>query len=191
MTLSRELTGRTAALAALASAIALASALIFVVLAFTYSGQREEERDNLRQLAAYKGEIDARPEIERAYASLKARVAAMGGVLHTEGGAPAEAQVESQLKDIVESNGGEVRSAQAMPTTASNGFEIVSVECDLTVPASRLRDLLYAIETHRPYLFIDSADITAPVSWDPKSTVEPSYEVRWGVRAYRWKGGTT
>ena len=189
MTLSRELTGRTAALAALAFAVALGGAVLFLALAFLYSGQREEANENLRQLAVYKGEIDAKPEVERAYASLKARVAAMPGVLHAEGGAPAEAQVESQLKEIVESSGGEVRSAQAMPTSSSNGFEIVSVECDLTVPASRLRDLLYAIETHRPYLFIETADITAPLSWDPKSNAEPSYEVRWGLRAYRWKGG--
>ena len=189
MTLSRELTGRTAALAALACAVALGGILLFLALAFIYSGQRGEANENLRQLAAYKSEVDARPEVERAYALLKARVAAMPGVLHAEGGAPAEAQVESQLKEIVESNGGEVRSAQAMPTSSSNGFEIVSVECDLTVPASRLRDLLYAIETHRPYLFIETADITAPLSWDTKSNAEPSYEVRWGLRSYRWKGG--
>lgn len=189
MTLSRELTGRTAALAALACAVVLGGALIFLSLAFIYGGQREEAKESLRQLAVYNGEIDARPEVERAYAMLKARVAAMPGILHAEGGAPAEAQVESQLKELVEANGGEVRSAQAMPTTTSNGFEIVSLECDLTVPASRLRDLLYAVETHRPYFFIETADITAPLSWDPKSNAEPSYEVRWGLRAYRWRGG--
>jgi len=189
MTLSRELTGRTAALAALACALALGGLLLFFALAFLFSGQREEAREDLRQLAVYKSEIDARPEVERDYATLKSRVAAMQGVLHAEGGAPAEAQIESQLKEIVESNGGEVRSAQSMPATSSNGFDIVTVECDLTVPASRLRDLLYAVETHRPYLFIESADITAPVSWDPKSNAEPSYEVRWALRGYRWKGG--
>jgi hypothetical protein len=189
MTLSRELTGRTAALAALGSAVVLSAALLFLFLAFIYGGQREEAKENLRQLARYASEIDARPAAEHAYALLQARVASMPGVLHTEGGAPAEAQVESQLKQVVESNGGEVRSAQAMPPTSANGFEIVSVECDLTVPASRLRDLLYAVETHRPYLFIETADITAPASWDPKSNAEPSYEVRWALRAYRWKGG--
>lgn len=190
MILSRELTGRTAALSALACAIVLCGALIFLALAFIYGDQREEAKENLRQLAVYNSEIDARPEVERAYSMLKVRVAAMPGVLHAEGGAPAEAQVESQLKEVVEANGGEVRSAQAMPTTSSNGFEVVSLECDLTVPASRLRDLLYAVETHRPYLFIGTADITAPVSWDPKSNAEPSYEVRWSLRAYRWKGAT-
>jgi len=189
MTLSRELTGRTAALAALSFAIALAGVFVFLALAFIYGGQREEVKENRHQLAIYKSEIDARPEVEQAYAVLKARVAAMPGVLHAEGGAPAEAQVESQLKEIVEANGGEIRSVQAMPTTSSNGFEVVSVECDLTVPASRLHDLLYAVETHRPYLFIETADITAPIIWDPKSSAEPSYEVRWGLRAYRWKGG--
>ena len=187
MTLSRELTGRTAAITALASVIVLSASLIFLALAFIYSGQRAEAAENLHQLAIYRSEVDARPEVERAYALLKSRVAAMPGVLHAEAGAPAQAQVGAQVKEIVEANGGEVRSEQALPLAPSNGFEIVSIECDLTVPASRLRELIYAVETHRPYLFIDTADITAPISWDTKSNVEPSYEVRWGLHAYRWK----
>src|SRR5207302_1346188 len=142
MTLSRELTGRTAALVALAGVIVLSASLIFLALAFVYSGQREEAAENLRQLATYRSEIDARPEVERTYTLVKARVAAMAGVLHAEGGAPAQAQVESQVKEIVEANGGEVRSKQALPLAPSNGFEIVSIQCDLTVPASRLRELI-------------------------------------------------
>lgn len=186
MTLSRELTSRRAALTALGAAAVLAVALIAAAIAFIYDDQREDAADNLRQLAAYNGEIQAQPKVTAAYAELKARIASMPGLVHAGSGAPAAAQVETAVKQIVESSGGELRSSQTLASTQANGFEIVQVECDLTVPASRLRDLIYAVETHRPYLFIDTADITAPMSWDTKSNAEPMYEVRWGLSAYRW-----
>jgi hypothetical protein len=189
MTLSREIKGRKAALAALVIGVGLFIGLVSLTLVFVYGSQREEREENLRQLATYRSEIDARPLVETAYTQLKSRIAAMPGLIHADSGAPAAAMVQTAVKEIADSVGGEVRSAQVLPSAVANGFEIVSIECDLTVPASRLKDLAYAIETHRPYLFIETADITAPISWDLKSTVEPTYEVRWNLRAYRWTGG--
>jgi len=55
---------------------------------------------------------------------------------------------------------------------------------------AKLRDLIYAIETHTPYLFVDDADIVAQQDWqtgDPQPT-NPQLEVRWTIRGYRWSG---
>jgi hypothetical protein len=186
MTLPRELMSRTAALAALAVAVLGSIGILGVLLGFIFAGEREDVADNLRQLAAYRSEIDASGQTKRAYDELRARVGAMPGLIHADAGAPAAAQVQTALKDIVQGSGGELRSAQVLPSVIANGFEIVSVDCDLTIPASRLRDVVYAIETHRPYLFVQNADITAPVGFDAKSGAEPSYDVRWTLRAYRW-----
>lgn len=186
MTLSRELTGRRAALVALGTAIAVIVLFVVGSLALLYSSQNSDAADNRRQLAQYEAEIAARPRIEAAYEALKTGIGVMPALVHAEAGAPAAAQVETAVKELVEASGGELRSAQALASTEANGFEIVQVECDLTVPASRLRELLYAVETHRPYLFINSADITAPIVWDIKNNTEPAYEVRWSVSAYRW-----
>lgn len=189
MTLPRELMSRSAALAALAIAVLVAIGVLGLLLGFIFAAQREEAADTLHQLAAYRSEIDAAGDTERAYAELRSRVASMPGLVHADAGAPAAAQVQSALKDIVQATGGEVRSAQVLPSVRADGFEVLSVDCDLTIPASRLRDLVYAVETHRPYLFVANADISSPMSWDAKSGVEPSYEVRWTLHAYRWVSG--
>src|SRR5579871_1891805 len=186
MTLSRELTSRRAAIFALAGVTIFASALLIALLFLVYAGQRADAADNLRQLTAYNAEVMSRPRVQAAYAEMNARISDMQGLVHAGAGAPAAAQVETALKQIVESNGGELRSSQALASTEANGFEQVRVECDLTVPASRLKDLFYAVETHRPYLFVDSADVTAPINWDTRNNIEPAYEVRFGVSAYRW-----
>ncbi len=186
MTLPRELMSRSAAIAALGLAVLAAIGVLGIVLGLIFAAQREDVADNLRRLAAYRSEIDATRDVERAYADLRSRVTSMPGLVHADAGAPAAAQIQSAIKDIVQGTGGELRSAQVLPSVTANGFEIVSVDCDLTIPASRLRDLVYAVETHRPYLFVENADITAPMGWDQKSGVEPSYDVRWRLRAYRW-----
>jgi hypothetical protein len=184
MTVPKEFAGRTAAIIAFGAAVIFAMALVAAVLFLLYGGESEDTAQNLRALARLNAEIDARPQVQVAYADLKARLAQMPALIQAGSGAPADAQVETAIKKIVQDNGGEVRSSQAMPSANTNGFEIVSVDCDLTVPASRLRDLLYAVETNRPYLFIDAIDITAPSGQDGKS--DPSYEVRWTLHAYRW-----
>lgn len=184
MTVPKNFTGRTAAMIAFGAAVFFAMALVAAAFMFLYGGESEDTADNLRTLARLNAEIDARPQVEGAYANLKARLAQMPALVQASSGAPADAQVESAIKKIVEDNSGEIRSSQAMPSVKANGFEIVSVDCDLTVPASRLRDVLYAVETNRPYLFIDAVDISAPSGQDGKG--DPSYEVRWTLHAYRW-----
>jgi len=54
----------------------------------------------------------------------------------------------------------------------------------LTVPQSHLRHLLYAVETHTPYLLIDEADISASPDGQPQNH-DPQIEIRWTVHAYR------
>jgi hypothetical protein len=185
MTLPSALTGRTAALAALVSAILVCVALLVLVLGIIRSSTRAGSVEALRRLAAYQGEIDSRPAVEAAFAQLRRRAAGMPGLVHARDDAQAAAQVETAVKAIAASTGGDLRSAQMLPPAYANGFDIVAVECDVTVPASRLRDVAYAIETHRPYLFIARADITAPMIWNAKSDPDPTIGVQWVLRAYR------
>ena len=50
------------------------------------------------------------------------------------------------------------------------------------------QDLLYAVEVHAPYFFIDHAEISAPMmaQGDNTKAAEPVLEVRWTIHAYRW-----
>jgi hypothetical protein len=62
----------------------------------------------------------------------------------------------------------------------------VAVQYDLTVPASKLRPLIYAIESHVPYFFLSGIELVPPQTWNgDKGGPEPRFEGRWTVSAYR------
>jgi hypothetical protein len=102
----------------------------------------------------------------------------------------AQAQLQSAMKTIIESNGGVLLSAQILPPESVKGFDVVAIQYDLTLPLSRLRNLLYGVETHTPYFFINEADILMPANWYPDNAQapDPTLELRWTVHAYRWNG---
>jgi hypothetical protein len=189
VTLPSALIGRRSALIALASTFLLTVLFVATLIFWLIGSANEEASENLADLARFRAETAARPQVERALAALRAQAANLPIFVHGESDALAQASLQSDIKSIVERAGGEVRSAFALPPTSEQGLDLISVQYDVTVPATKLHELTYAIETHLPYLFITAADVTAPRTWptDPKAP-EPQLEMRWTVSAYRWSG---
>ncbi|HTT83314.1 MAG TPA: GspMb/PilO family protein, partial [Rhizomicrobium sp.] len=101
----------------------------------------------------------------------------------------AQAQLQSEMKQLIDRNGGSLLSAQLLPPTKVKGFDSVSIEYDVTIPLSNFSSLIYAVETHVPYYFVDSADLVMPPNWRANSPNQnPSMEMRWTIHAYRWRG---
>jgi hypothetical protein len=109
------------------------------------------------------------------------------GVVEGESVALAQAQLQSQIKTLVETNGGGVRSMQILPVTQKGGFDVIAVQCDLSVAQNKLKALAYAVAAHAPYLFVDEASITAPpADLDSPQAHEVTLDMRWTVHGYRW-----
>jgi len=187
MTVSAVLLGRRAALTALAAAGILATLLVAALVYLIIGSESEETRENLADLARFRAETVARPQVAHALSSLETQAASLPIFSHGESDTLAQATLQSDIKKMVEGAGGEVRSAFALPPTKEHGLDLVSVQYDVTVPATRLHDLAYELETHLPYLFLTSMAVTAPQNWptDPKAP-EPQLELRWTVSSYRW-----
>jgi general secretion pathway protein M len=182
--------GRTGALAAAGTAAILAIAIVASLIVLVFGGQSAETTDAVHQLAVYRAEIAMRPELETALKDLRQRAAATPGLITSDSVALAQAQLQDEVKSIVTDNQGEVRTAQIVPSTTVDGFQVIAIQYDLGVPMAKLRDLIYAIETRSPYLFVDDADIVAQQDWqsgDPQPT-NPMLDVRWTIRGYRWSG---
>lgn len=150
-----------------------------------FSGQNRQIQETFWQLGNVHAEVASRPALQAELDDMRRNAASLPGLYIAANDALASAQVESDVKAIVDSNGGEVRSAQILAPARKDGFEALSVQYDLTVPQSRLRHLLYAIETHIPYLLIDQADISASSDAQPQNR-DPQIEIRWTIHAYRW-----
>jgi hypothetical protein len=184
----RRFEGRTGALVAAGTAAVLAVVLVAGLIVLVFGGQSEETTDAVHQLAVYRAEVAMRPELEAALRDLRLKAAATPGLITSDSVALAQAQLQDEVKEIVTDNQGEVRTAQIVPATTVDGFQVIAIQYDLGVPMAKLRDLIYAIETRTPYLFVDDADITAQQDWqsgDPQPA-NPLLEVRWTIRGYRW-----
>ncbi len=179
--------GRKAALAGLGIGVFLVVLLLGLPFVATYSAQKAEINDNLQQLARFRAEQKLRPALEARLKALKSRGATSPGYVTAESAALAQSAIERDIRGMAEANKAEIRSTQAGQTDKVGILEAVSVQYDMTVPMTHLKPLLYALETHTPYLFIDQIDIAAPVAWQAStSSTEPTLQLHMTVHAYRW-----
>jgi len=136
---------------------------------------------NLRQMAAL------RPVLETERKALEARGKALPGYIAGNTPALAAATVQSEVKRIVESRGGQVRSTQDLAPTRDHGVEKIGVRFDMTSSLEALPAIVYEIESHSPYLFIDNLEIRAPEDARPETYVanKPILIIRWDIFGYR------
>ncbi len=180
--------GRRAALVGLGCAILVIAVFTGVPMLASYTSLEGEINDSLDQLAQFRAEATGRPAVEAQLQAMRRRGATAPGYVVAESVALAEADLQHAIKDIAGANGSDVRSAQIGSVDHVGVLDAISVQYDLTVPITRLKPLLYAIETRAPYLFIEQIDIAAPAGWKSTSNAasEPKLEVHCTLRAYRW-----
>jgi hypothetical protein len=54
---------------------------------------------------------------------------------------------------------------------------------------NRLKDLLYQLEAHTPYLFLDRIAVEVPQNTPPQAqTAQPRVDIQFVARGYRWVG---
>lgn len=73
----------------------------------------------------------------------------------------AAARLQSTVKAIIESAGGQVRSVQDQPTNRSGSFLRVGIRLDIAIGTEALQKALYRIESAQPYMFVDNLSIRA------------------------------
>lgn len=178
--------GRKPALLALGVAALAILILIAVPFYLLFAAQSEDRDAMLRQLALYHAKVAQRSALADELRNLQAMARGAPGLIKTSSADLAAAQIQTDLKNLVHANTGEIRTAQTAPVVKTGGFETIAVAYDLTVPLSHLRALTYAIESHTPYLFLDNVEISAPQAAGSATQSEPTLELRWTVHGYRW-----
>jgi hypothetical protein len=190
MTFPQSWKTRRGALVAACSAGAVVLLIVVLLGLVIFGGQSQDTADEVHALAVYRAQIALRPQLEEQLKALKLQAAATPGLIGSDNASLAQAQLQDEVKAIVIANQGEVRTAQVVPASTVDGFQVIAIQYDLMIPMAHLRDLTYAIESHTPYLFIDEADIVSNQdfqSGDPQAA-NPMMELRWTVHAYRWSG---
>jgi general secretion pathway protein M len=182
------LLGRRPALIAAGAALAVVSLFAVVPVAYLFIRQHQDINGATTQISELSAQAAARPQAEAELADARRRASLVPGLMPERNAELAETRLQTEMKSIVESNGGQLRSTQIMAARTQGNFEELSVRYDLTLPITHLKALVYGVESHVPYLFVDDVDITGPANWTPSQTIstEPTLEIRWTIHTYRW-----
>jgi hypothetical protein len=189
MTAPAFLRGRKGAFLAVGVIVLLFAIVFALPVAAMFRAQADDRAEALAQLAAYRAQDAQRPALAARLAALQLGAKSVPGLLTASSAALAQAQLQSDMKELIDRSGGALLSAQLLPPTKVKGFDSVAIEYDLTIPVSRFSSLIYAAETHTPYYFVDSADFIMPPNWRPNPQgQDPTMEIRWTIHAFRWRG---
>ncbi|MEI9886377.1 MAG: type II secretion system protein GspM [Rhizomicrobium sp.] len=187
MTASRQ---RLLALGLLVVALGLVWLSIVQPVIDAFAAQSEAIDRSHRLLSAYARRIALRPVVEARLAELKNHESSAAGLIDGGSAELAAANIQNQVKALIESEAGQIRSAQNLPPQTEGGFQRIDIQYDVSIPMTRLKSIAYRIETGTPYLFLGGIDLHAPESWESYGVLSdpPNLDVRWTVRAYRWMG---
>lgn len=102
----------------------------------------------------------------------------------------AAAELQELVKTILDANGGKLNSFSPLAYKDDGAYRQVPVALQITAPLSAVKATLYALESSRPYLFIDNLAIRAPYNVGARvdASTEPDLNVQFNVTGYALKG---
>ena len=169
------------AIALLAGVTLFAYALIIEPVAARFRDVREhitEQRQLLGRLTATATQDGEARVIERLAKQQT------GGMIYLPGSSDAVrvAELQSLIGKITEAEGVAIRSTRAVPPRERDGLRLLGVEVQMSASVEQLQRILQALETGRPYLFVETLQVSPPplLSADNQSA-GTALEVRLGL----------
>jgi general secretion pathway protein M len=153
--------GRALALALLLALVAFAYYVVLVPLRESYDTTDQAIAEARELLARYEKLAAGRPDLEAQVAELQARQSTQGNYLSGGTDALAAAELQERVNAIITSNGGTLRSIQVLPAEDENGFRRVAMRMQITATTPALFNIVYALESEAPLLFVDNFDVQA------------------------------
>jgi len=132
------------------------------------------QRDLLARLQAFAANKGAAENL----AERSQRAIQSGMFLSGETDALRTANLQALITDIAEKHGARLASARALPMHEQDGLRFIGVQAELDTDMRQLQAIILAAEAQRPYLFIQSLQVTPASSRRPDSD---DLRIRFGV----------
>ena len=180
---------KVAAIALLILVTMLALSAVFVPLWLLNQRYDLAVEDAAALLARYSKIIGMRDGLQKKATDVKA-LEANRHFLKSASPALAAAELQEQVKNILDANGAKINSLNILPHKDDGQYRQVSVSLQLSAPMSAVKAMLYALESARPYLFIDNFSVRAPffVGVRNDAVSEPELVVQFDLTGYALKG---
>ena len=183
------LQGKAVALSIFVLLIALAVGVIATPVWLLNRRYDMAVEDAVAKLERYSRIIGMRDGLQRQAVEIKA-LESTQHFLKSASPSLAAAELQEKVKTILDENGAKVSSMQILSHKDEGAYRKVSVALQLTAPHSALKAMLYALESARPYLFVDNFSVRAPYNAATRNdlTAEPDLTVQFDLTAYALKG---
>jgi general secretion pathway protein M len=144
----------------LAAVIIVLYAAVVTPLVGLYTGYEEEIADLDHRIAQYRRVAANVPALRKALADLDNRRETTTYYLKNTRPTLATAELQSYVESLITRNGGKLVSTQVVPEDKDQRFPRSAIRVNLRGSVDSLRDLLYALESGRPLVFIESLTVT-------------------------------
>jgi general secretion pathway protein M len=171
---STPTTSRLAALLLLVTAVLVVYMSAVEPIISGYSETRSEIEAARDQLARLERAAAMRPALSRHIEDFEKQRASQGYLLAGSTDALAAANLQDRVQALIIENGGTAQSMQSMPGVEEHGLMRITLRVQMTGTTETLLDVLYALESGSPILFIDNVDIQGRES--VKAGYDLSYE---------------
>jgi hypothetical protein len=177
-----KLTSRIAAVGLLVAAIAapLFGVLLPVIQRFQDLSEAIEEQR--QQLGSYLAVADQQADL-RALEQQRRAELGLGEFLAGNGELAVQASLQTALSGIAQASGVRLRSTRKLAERERGPVRLAGMGLNLTAEIEGLQKLLHGIETARPYLFVEAADLSPLGGANPPLNVPRLIEIRLDIFA--------
>jgi general secretion pathway protein M len=164
--------------------------MLFYPLVSLHGSQAFNVQRKENQISRYQQIADSQESLEEELALLKRRSPAAAYYVAGETSALASARMQQYLKQIVQKNGGELISTQILTEEDAESADSTSLRVHLRADLNASWQILYALESGRPMLFLDDIIISARPVRARKPTDMPtiSLDLNFDVTGYLQEG---
>lgn len=155
---------------------------------FLFDTASQDGNAALLDLSRYRAEIAQGPTIRDSLLSLSHAMQEQPGVVAGDTLPLAAAKLDGDIKAMLQAQGADFRSSQILPAGKAKGFETITIEYEFNIAMEKLGPLLYALQTHKPFLFADDTTITAGDDTVASNSKSVLLHVHFVLRAFRWAG---
>lgn len=156
---STPITSRLAALLLLFAATLAAYMFAVEPILSGYSETKSEIDTARDQLARLERAAAMRPALTKHIEDFEKQRASQGYFLAGSTDALAAAGLQDQVQALITENGGAVQSMQSMPGVDELGLTRITLRVQMTGTTETMLDVLYALESGSPILFIDDVNV--------------------------------
>ncbi|MBF0338980.1 MAG: hypothetical protein HQL05_14260 [Nitrospirae bacterium] len=115
----------------------------------------------IKKIKDYRATVAQKKTLEEIHEDYKQHIEQITNyVIHGKTPALAAADLQSIIQSTITPRGGNITRFNVKPPESTPPFQVINIEMDVTCPSiSVLNDILYEVETRKPFLYIKKLDI--------------------------------